>query len=80
MTTCRLCNKADFETPHEKLVKYSVRHYAHLSCALTKWGNSFLDRLHGHQLEQLSFMVLNRHDGALAYAQERLAQLKGTKS
>ena len=80
MNSCRLCKLAEYQTPLEKLVKYSVRHNAHLSCALEKWGVTFLDRLHGHQIEQLPFMVLNRFEGALAYAQQRLAQLKGTKN
>lgn len=80
MNSCRLCKKADYETPLENLIKYSVRHYVHLSCALAKWGNSFLDRLHDHQIEQLPFLVLTRFEGAMAYAEDRLAKLRGTKS
>jgi hypothetical protein len=80
VNTCRLCKKAEYKTPNENLIKYGVRHYVHLSCALTKWGNTFLDGLHDHQIGQLPFMVLDRFDGALEYAQQRLAKLKGTKS
>jgi hypothetical protein len=59
--TCRLCKKSTYESP-ENLVKYAVRHHAHLSCALTKWGEAFFDRLHPHQLGQPSFMTLMEHN------------------
>lgn len=70
--TCRICKKTSRETP-ESLVKYGVRHYAHLSCALAKFGEPFLSRLSLTALEGLSFRVLNQHnllDAARARAKE----------
>jgi hypothetical protein len=62
----------------EDLVKYGVRHYAHLSCALTKWGEPFLDRLHVHQLGQLSWMVLSQHN--MLFAVKRRIDAHAEKS
>jgi hypothetical protein len=54
MATCRLCDKSQ-ET--ERLIKYAVRHYAHPSCALTRWGATFFDRLSLHELENFPALL-----------------------
>jgi hypothetical protein len=45
MSTCRLCDDWRTNATTGPLVKYSVRHYAHADCALTRWGAGFFDRL-----------------------------------
>lgn len=74
LQTCRLCKLSNYESK-ESLVKYGVRHNAHLSCALTKFGGAFLDRLHSHQIAQLPFMILKEH-GLLEEARRRVAIAK----
>jgi hypothetical protein len=54
MATCRLCDKPQ---ESERLIKYGVRHYAHPSCALTRWGAAFFDRLSLHELENFPALM-----------------------
>lgn len=49
MSACRVCNSY---TPSQ-MIHYSVRHYAHLECALTKWGAQFFTRLGTWTLSRL---------------------------
>jgi hypothetical protein len=53
MNTCRICKESQPE-----LWKYGVSHYAHLRCALEKWGAPFLDKLRPGELEHLPVMTL----------------------
>jgi len=59
LQTCRICKQSNYESS-EPQIKYGVRHYAHLTCALTKWGEAFFDRLSVFQLQQLPFVTLQR--------------------
>ncbi len=78
LQTCRLCKKTNYDTS-EKLVKYGVRHSAHLTCALTKWGRPFLDRLSDHQVAQLSYMILQRF-GLLDSVRSRVERTSSRKN
>jgi hypothetical protein len=60
LQTCRFCKLTNFDSI-EPLVKYSVRHHAHLSCGLNKFGAGFLDSLSIPQLEQLGWKVLSQY-------------------
>ena len=46
---CRVCKMSDGAS---RMIKYSVRHYAHPKCALERWGAKFFDRLTPWQLSQ----------------------------
>jgi hypothetical protein len=50
MNTCRFCK--DWRRGGG-LIKYSVRHYAHLECAIAKQGPRWLKNLTTWQLEQV---------------------------
>ena len=65
MSTCRVCNSY---TPSQ-MVHYSVRHYAHLECALRKWGAEFFTRLGTWQLSRLAYKPIK--DAGLLDAYER---------
>ncbi len=56
MNTCRVCKVAVYG-PEPKLIKYSVRHYAHPECALNRWGAAFFDRLTDWQLTRFPAMA-----------------------
>lgn len=45
MNTCRLCYHPEGRNGHYKLIKYSVRHYAHADCGLKARGVAFLANL-----------------------------------
>lgn len=66
---CRLCASHD----QNFLVKYGVRHYAHLQCALAKWGVSFFDRLTPWQISRLPWWPL-KQAGLLEEARRRMPQ------
>ena len=70
MSTCRFCHGWQGD-----MVKYGVRHYAHLGCALDKLGSDFLDRLTTWQLGQLSFMDLSKR-GLLGHVRGLIARRK----
>lgn len=56
--TCRLCKLSNYETP-EPLAKYSVRHYAHFSCGLKRWGADFLNKLPLHEIGQIPYRLVD---------------------
>lgn len=60
MKTCRFCKMSNYDYNHPAAksawVKYSVRHSAHLKCALEAKGPEFFSRLTASQLEALPYM------------------------
>lgn len=62
---CRLCH-ADCEQSWDPLIKYGIRHYAHASCGLKRWGAAFFDRLHGWQIEHFPYFTAKK----LGFAEE----------
>ena len=60
MSTCRVCGNSQYDRNHGSMIKYSTRHYAHIDCALDKWGAAFFDKLNKWQLDQVPVMPVRR--------------------
>ncbi|MBV9180215.1 MAG: hypothetical protein JO356_02800 [Acidobacteria bacterium] len=55
------------------MVRYSVRHWCHVSCGIERWGvDAFLAKLTPYQINQLPAVILNRYPGAIEKANELL--------
>ena len=50
---CRICK--EYKRPDERMLKYSIRHYAHYRCWLDKYGMNSFDNLSRWQLNQFPF-------------------------
>ena len=50
MNTCRFCHNWDRQG---EMVKYGVRHYAHVNCAIQRWGIGFRNKFSSFQLSQI---------------------------
>lgn len=59
INTCRVCGQQEFDSSLRPLFKYGVRHYAHGTCGLKKWGATFLDMIPQHQLGRLPFRFVS---------------------
>ncbi len=59
MNTCRLCKLTDYDSP-APLFKYGVRHYAHSSCGIDRWGMKFLDMIPKHAVPLIPYRVLQQ--------------------
>lgn len=54
ITTCRFCQKTNFEAPNLMMLKYGVRHWAHLICAIEHIGaTDFLEKLSPYQKSKI---------------------------
>ena len=60
MNTCRFCKLANFEHS-EALMKYGVRHYAHMSCGLNKFGAEFLKMIPAHQIGLIPYKLVDQY-------------------
>ena len=60
MSICRLCKKAEHESI-EPMAKYEVRHYAHFSCGLARWGASFLEMIPVHVIGAIPYRLVDEY-------------------
>lgn len=58
--TCRICKLAGYEHS-EALMKYSVRHYAHMSCGLNRFGIKFLTMIPAHEISSMPWKLVDQY-------------------
>jgi hypothetical protein len=74
--TCRLCGEWETDLQTGPMVKYSIRHYAHLRCGIERWGREWLDSQPAWVLKTFPFFLC-RDLGILDYLRARVAQEEG---
>ena len=80
MSTCRVCGEYTEHGPLGPMIKYGVRHYAHATCAMNKWGIRFFDRLTDWQVTKFPYLIAKRYGYHKCIEQARAALAAADKS
>ena len=74
LNQCRLCHRWECSVETGPMLKYGVRHYAHASCGLSRWGIEWLDKQPKWVMGQFPIFSA-QHLGILDYLRKRVAEV-----